>query len=220
MHVHAYRTLSTPRAIASATLLALTLSFAGCKRAVPPPDDAALSSALQSRIASDNALKAESIQASVENGVATLNGTVSSDAARALASADAAQVAGLKTVVNNLTVQQPAPPPTQAAVAPTPAPARTSTKKPAERVRPERVKHSSAPIERVPPVQRAQNEPTPPPQQAPPPPPPAPPAPPAFRDVTVPAGTTIPIRMTQTLDSATTQQGETFSGTVATDIII
>jgi len=38
--------------------------------------------------------------------------------------------------------------------------------------------------------------------------------------VTIPAGTTLPIRITQTLDSATTQQGDSFSGTVATDIII
>ncbi len=61
-------------------------------------------------------------------------------------------------------------------------------------------------------------------QQAPPPPPapvaaPAPPPPPAFKTVTIPAGTTIPIRMTQTLDSATTQQGQSFSGTVATDVM-
>jgi len=49
--------------------------------------------------------------------------------------------------------------------------------------------------------------------------PPAPPAP-TFRDVTIPPDTTIPVRITQTLDSATTQQGDNFTGTVATDIII
>jgi len=37
--------------------------------------------------------------------------------------------------------------------------------------------------------------------------------------VTVPSGTTIPVRITQTLDSGTTQQGQTLSGTVATDIM-
>jgi hypothetical protein len=37
--------------------------------------------------------------------------------------------------------------------------------------------------------------------------------------VTVNPGTTIPIRITQTLDSATTQQGETFTGIIASDII-
>ena len=55
---------------------------------------------------------------------------------------------------------------------------------------------------------------------APPPLPPAPPAPPAFRTVTIPADSTIPVRITQTLDSATTQQGESFTGVVATDVII
>jgi hypothetical protein len=37
--------------------------------------------------------------------------------------------------------------------------------------------------------------------------------------VTIPAGTTVPVRITQTLDSATTQQGQSFSGTVATDVM-
>ena len=216
--MHVYRILSTPCTITSATVLAVVLSLSGCRQSAPPPSDSTLNAALQSRIAGDDALKTESIQASVQNGVATLNGTVSSEAARSLASADAAQVAGLRTVVNNLTVQQPVPQP-QAAIEPSPAPAqvRAVEKRPAPR--PERVKKSSsAPIERIPPVQQARNEPPPPPQQAPP--RPAPPAPPAFRDVTIPSGTTLPVRITQTLDSATTQQGESFSGTIATDIII
>ncbi len=210
--MHVYRILSTSRAITSATVLALAISFTGCKQATPPPDDNALNSALQSRIAGDSVLKTESIQASVQNGVATLNGTVSSEAARSLAASDASQVAGLKTVVNNLTVQQPAPPPAAAVVEPSPAPARTTPKKTVAKSRPEPVKYSPAPIERVPPpVEHAQATTPPPPPQ---------PAVPAFRDVTIPAGTTIPIRITQTLDSATTQEGDAFSGTVATDIII
>lgn len=213
--MHAYRIFSAPSAITSATLLALVLSLGGCKRSAPPLDDAALSSALQSRIAADGALKSESIQTTVENGVATLNGTVSSDAARALAASDAAQVTGLRTVVNNLTVQQPVQAQEQAPiVTQPPAPVRTVEKKPVAKVRPEPIRSSPAPIERVPPVQHAQATPPPPPAPAP------QPAAPAFRDVTVPAGTTLPIRITQTLDSATTQEGENFNGTVATDIII
>jgi hypothetical protein len=210
--MHVLRTIPSPRAVTLAAAFAVALSFAGCKKATPPPDDAALNSAIQARLTGDGALQSEPIQASVQNGVATLNGTVSSEAARSLAASDAAQVAGLKTVVNNLTVQQPPPQPEpQPAVAPQPA--RVSPKDPAKKKRPEPVKHSSAPIERMPPVQQAQATP-------PPPPPPSPPAPPAFRDVAVPAGTTLPIRVTQTLDSATTQQGESFSGTVASDIVI
>lgn len=209
--MHVSRTLSVPRALTSSAILAVALSFAGCKQATPAPDDAALSSALQSRIAGDDALKTESIQTTVQNGVATLNGTVSSEAARSLAASDATQVAGIKVIVNNLTVQQAvqqtAPAPAAAAIAPAPERVRTVTKKPT-RTRSEPVEHSSAPIEREPPVEKAQA--TPPPQ----------PAIPNYRDVTVPAGTTLPIRITQTLDSATTQAGENFSGTVAADIVI
>jgi hypothetical protein len=219
--MHVYRIPSVTRSIISAAIFSLALSFSGCKQATPPPDDAALSSAVQKRIAGDSALKSESIQVSVQNSIATLNGAVSSDAARSLAASDAAQVAGLKTVVNNLTVQQaqqpaqqPTPKPTAAAVEPSTRPARTAPKQPATKLQNESAKHSPAPIERIPPPdQRAQSTP-------PPPPPPPQPAPPAFRDITVPAGTTLPVRITQTLDSATTQPGENFTATVASDIII
>ena len=76
--------------------------------------------------------------------------------------------------------------------------------------------HQSSGPNRAPAPAIAQQEPTPPPAPAPPPPPP----PPAFRDVTIPSGTTIPVRITQTLDSATTQQGQSFSGTLATDVMV
>ncbi|WP_348268568.1 BON domain-containing protein [Edaphobacter paludis] len=219
--MYVLRPIPFPRALTLAAAFALSLSFAGCQKATPPPDDAALSSAVQARLTGDSALQSEPIQASVQNGVATLNGTVSNEAARSLAAADAAQVAGLKTVVNNLTVQQPAPQSNQqpaplaaTAVAPPPAATRKELERRERRETREEAEHSSAPIERVPPVQQAQATPPPPP------PPPSQPAPPAFRDIAVPAGTTLPIRITQTLDSATTQQGESFSGTVASDIVI
>ena len=73
--------------------------------------------------------------------------------------------------------------------------------------------HQAAPIERP---QQAYNPPQPQPAQAPPP----QQQQPAFRNVTVAAGTTIPVRMTQTLDSATTQPDTTFSGVVAADIVV
>lgn len=211
--MHVSHNISFSRAATFAAVLALTLSFGGCKKSAPPPDDAALTSAIQTRIAGDSALQQESIQATVQNGIATLNGTVSNEAARSLAASDAAQVAGLKTVINNLTVQQaaaPAQPAPQPAVT-TPPPTERARKEPAKKkVRPE-----PAPIERVAPPEQAQAAPPPPP-----PPPPAKPAAPAFRDVNIPAGTTLPIRITQTLDSASTQQGDSFSGTVASDVVI
>ncbi len=217
--MYAKSILSAPRTIAAVTALSLALTFSGCKSSSAPTDDATLNTALQNRIAGDKALSAESIQASVQNGVATLNGNVSSEAARSLAAADAAQVAGIRTVVNNLTVQQPLPP--VAEVAPPPAPVAPPPAAPAPRnaptPRPAPPAQKPAPIERPAPAPEAVQAPPPP---APTPAPaPAPPPPPAFKNVTIPAGTSIPIRITQTLDSATTQQGQSFSGTVATDVM-
>ena len=203
--------------------LAAVLSAAGCKKA--PIDDATVTAAVQTKLAGDAALSSESIQSTVQGGVATLNGAVSNEAARALASNDAAQVAGVRTVVNNLTVssaptvaQQQQPLPT-----PIPEPA-VAVNTPPTRIRPVPVKPSAA-LDR----QRVANN-NPGPQMTPTPAPapierpaqqvaPPPPAP-TFRNIEIPAGTSIPVRVTQTLDSATTQQGETFSGTVSSDVLV
>jgi hypothetical protein len=203
--------------------LALTVGATGCKSAAPA-DDASLSTALHARISGDSAIAAESIQISVEKGIATLNGTVSNDAARSLAANDAAQVPGIRTVVNNLTVQQAAatPPPV---VAPEPVtPARVAPVRPAPApVRPPVVKKPRVVRDTQPQIsQYGPPSPAPAPIDRPTPAPVAvaPPPPPAFRNVTLSSGSTIPVRITQTLDSATTQQGETFAGVVATDVII
>ncbi|MBS1798560.1 MAG: BON domain-containing protein [Acidobacteria bacterium] len=204
------------RTLAAISALSLALSTAGCKSSsAPATDDATLATAVHSRLAGDGALSSEQIQSSVDNGIVTLNGTVSNEAARSLAASDVAQVTGIKTVVNNLTVAAPAP--AAAAVAPTPAPApEPAVAKAAKKPAPKPVAAPRpAPIERPSVAQTA-------PAPAPAPAPvaaPAPPPPPAFKTVTIPAGTTIPIRITQTLDSATTQQGQSFSGTLATDVM-
>jgi hypothetical protein len=51
------------------------------------------------------------------------------------------------------------------------------------------------------------------------PPPPPPPPPPVAKTVTLPAGTVIPIRMTDTLDSGKTQPNTVFHGSLAGDLI-
>ncbi len=206
------------------TVAALAVSLAGCKSTPSTPtDDTSLTAAVQSRIASDGAISAEPIQSGVKDQVATLNGSVSNEAARALAASDAAQVAGIKTVVNNLVVQAPAPT-ALANIAPPPAPkpAPTAPKpKPTPAAKPK-----PAPIVREvppePPAPEVASTPPPPPVETPaaPIPAPPPPPPPAFRNITVPPDTVIPIRITQTLDSATTQQGDLFTGTLATDVIV
>ena len=52
------------------------------------------------------------------------------------------------------------------------------------------------------------------------PPAPPPPPPPVVKTVTLPAGTVIPIRMTDTLDSAKTQPNTVFHGSLAGDLIV
>jgi hypothetical protein len=204
--------------------LALSLTIAGaaagCKSSAP--DDATLNTQVQSKLFSDQGLRGEPIQTAVSGGVVTLSGTVSSDAARSGAGADAGQVAGVKTVVNNLTVQSAA----ATAVAPPPAPepmqtAPTSTQKimkPSAATQ----KNGPAPIERNAPPPMPQQAPPPPMAQAAPPPmPQAPPPPqPVAHNITLPAGTPIPVRITQTLDSGSTQTGDKFTGSIASDIIV
>ena len=211
--------------------LALAVGVAGCKSSTA--DDATLNTQVQSKLFSDQALRGEQIQTAVSGGVVTLNGTVSSDAVRSGAAGDAARVAGIKTVVNNLTVQAPmATAATQASqpmpVQATPAPPRITEKPSPERHDRDRDRDRghdrpqpapivrSAPPAQPPPAQMAQAQPMAPPQPQAPPPPPQP----VVRAITLPAGTAIPIRITQTLDSATTQTGDKFTGSVASDIVV
>ena len=206
--------MTSHRASAIALAIALTITTAGCKKAATPADDNALASSVQNRISGDNAISQEPIQVGVQNGVATLNGNVSSPAARTLASNDAAQVPGIKTVINNLTVQGAATAPIvttpiPVAVQPTPV---VASHKPSPVVERQPVQPPPPPVTivRNPPLAPVNNTP----------PPPPPPPQPVFKTITIPAGTTIPIRITQSLDSATTQTGESFSGVLATDVIL
>jgi outer membrane biosynthesis protein TonB len=195
-------------------LLSLAMVLAGCKSVTP--DDATLNTAVQHQLASDQSLGGQSIQASVANGVVTLNGSVTTDTARTIASGDVAQVAGVKTVINNLVVE-----PTSgvtAAHAQKTLPAQ-KTPKPSPMVAQQAPSPASAPIVRNAPAPQPAPQPTPAPAVAvAPPPPPAPPTP-VVHNITLSAGTTIPVRITQTLDSASTQTGDKFTGELASDII-
>jgi hypothetical protein len=162
-----------------------------------PRDDQQIGNDIQAKIAAEGALQGQPIQVNVAGGVATLNGKVENDASRALAAADSASVDGVRTVVNNLVV----------------APVRAAKPVPQKRQRE---------------VARAAPPPPPPPMPGPPPPqqdqvrivqPPPPPPAPVVKTVTLPAGTVIPIRMTDTLDSQTTQANTVFHGSLAGDLI-
>ncbi len=170
----------------------ILLSLSGCKTTI---DDPTLTANVKAALAADPSISSQPIQESVASGVVTLTGNVSDETASSVAAEDAAKVKGVKEVVNSLTVAG-------IAVAPTV----TSPAAP-------EVPRQTTPQERQ---AIASNQPLPPPPSgiA-----PAPPAP-TYTDVTAPAGTTIPVRITQTLDSAVTQEGAPFNGVVTHEVIV
>ncbi len=204
------------RTAAFATALALGCTLAGCRH-TPAVDDPALTAQVQQRIANDGGLTNEPVQVMAQAGTVTLTGTVSNNAARALAADDAAGITGVKKVINDITVNSatgPATTTTTPLVQPAPE---------APPARRERVGSTTATLPRneqaQPPAPVTRTTPEPAPGPAPVAAQPATPPPPVARVVTLPAGTTVPVRITQTLDSGTAQPGDSFSGAVATDIV-
>jgi hypothetical protein len=190
-------TRTNPHSITTSRLLAATLSLtllpiltlAGCKK---PVDDATLTKNIQSALSGDPAISQQPVQVAVQSGVATLSGNVSDDTARSVSAQDAARVTGVKEVVNNLTVAG-------IAVAPTvTSPAAPTYSRPATPEERQQIASGGT----LPP----------PPDNAPPPPQPV------FHDVTLQAGADIPVRITESLDSETTQSGTPFNGVVTREI--
>jgi BON domain len=213
---------SISRYIPILCLLAALGVAAGCSRA---RNDAQIQGDVQNKINSDSQVQSRQITSDVKDGVVTLSGYTNSDAERAVAAADASQVPGVKTVVNNLQVQAPqsaaaAPAP---AVMPTPQPTPEEQPAPVERkpARSQRSSRSGHVRKTAPAASDSSNSETsnalgsnavannvePPAQPTPPPPPPP-------KPVTIAAGTNISVRLIDTIDSEKNQQGETFRATL------
>lgn len=82
-------------------LIATLAASVGCAR---KPDDAKISSDIQSKYAQDSGLSTKQLSVQTSGGVVTINGYVDNDAQRAAAARQAASVDGVKEVVNNLQV--------------------------------------------------------------------------------------------------------------------
>ncbi len=169
----------------------LLFSLAGCKTTI---DDPTLAANVKAALAADPSISNQPVQESVTSGVVTLTGNVSDETASSVAAEDAAKVKGVKEVVNSLSVAGIAVAPTVTSPAAPSAP-RTATPQEQQSI--------------------ANNQPLPPPAENAPPPPP-----PSFVDVTAPTDTIIPVRITQTLDSAVTQQGTPFNGVVTREVVV
>jgi hypothetical protein len=185
------KTFALTRSTRTFSLLATGLLLAMLAGCKSTVDDATLTTNVKSALAADPSISSQPLVDTVQNGVVTLTGNASDETASSVAAQDAAKVKGVKEVVNSITV-----------AGMTVAPTVTSPSAPD-------TPRIATPTERV--AIAAHHT-------LPPPPPNEPPAP-TFRDVTVPAGTSIPVRITQTLDSATTQTGQPFSGVVVREVV-
>lgn len=210
-------------------LVSLALFAVGCSR-VSSHSDAQVASDVQNKINGDNTIPDKQFNINANSGVVTLSGTVSSDAARNAAANDAAQVEGVKTVVNNLQVSpttasdQTAQPQEQASNNP-PPPVREE-RRPSPRTHERPSSRSSAAGSNsnsgnnglrttVPSNSNGNGSDVA--QSAVPPPPPAPTPTPK---VTVPTGTQLSIRLTDEVNSEKAQVGDVFHGSISAPITI
>ena len=190
------------------TLMGVT---AACNQA---PNDSQISSQLQEKLNSDSGLQGKQLSVQSAKGVVTLSGNVDNDAQRDAAARYAAAVPGVKEVVNNLQVGAPAPaaamPATplqqapQESAKPAPSARREPKRRPAVREAAE-VAASGAGAGAMNMAMAHQDSALATPAAAPPPPP---------QKVTIPAGTTLAVRLVDTIDSEKNQPGETFRATL------
>jgi len=211
-------------------LLAISLlgSALGCSQqqkeatnsasAATPADDAQITSSIQAKLYADPVVQTKQISVQTSSGVVTLAGAVASEAERGAAASAAAGVPGVKTVVNNLTVtpvqaavEAPAAAPISAPVAARAPAVKRQVSRPARHSYPKSdsdsqsasVAQDSVATDTVaaaqPPAPVAQ-------------PMPATPPPPAR--VTVQSGTTLSVRLVDSLDSETSTPGQTFRATL------
>jgi BON domain len=216
-------------AYSTSLLLAIALGMGlGCTR---KPDDAKISTDIQSKFNQDSGLSSKQLKVQAEDGVVTLSGAVDNDAQREAAGRQAASVAGVKTVINNLQVDNAAATaPAESAPEPTTV-TRASAGTPAEKAKPVPTKKSSktrsfdnpnanvpsadtsmasqmsggrqpeAAAQAAPPTDNTA-------AQAAPPPPPSP------KKLIIDQGTPVTVRLIDPIDSEKNQTGDTFHATL------
>lgn len=194
-----------------ALLMGLSLMLA-CQKGA---SDAQIAGQVKSNLSADTTVAPRNIDVQSQNGVVTLSGAVQSDAERAAAASDAARVAGVKTVVNNLQVQpQTAEASPTQPVPPAPEPERSARAVHGHRsiARTRRDNQQPQDTYTGPQSMTAQNSaPAAPPMSA---------EPPRPATVTIPDGTEIAIRLGDALDSGSAQPGQTFHGSLAQPVTV
>jgi BON domain len=225
--------LRSGNSVVAVLLIAVLAMTVGCTKA---PNDGQLTQQIQTKLGHDSGLQDKSITVQTQDGVVTLSGSVDNDAQRVAAARYASDTAGIKQVVNNLQVgataaaEAPAsgtaeatPPVTPPAVK-KPKPAakphlaasrRNSNKDPSEwdtqnagssktdtDTAPPNNQMASADSANGTPAATAPAEPV------------TPPPPPPHKKMTIQSGTTLAVRLVDSIDSETAQQGQTFRATL------
>lgn len=209
-------------AVHAFVLSAILMLGVGCSK---KPDDAKMSSDIQSRFSQDSGLASKQLTVQANDGVVTLSGNVEDTAQRDVAARLAAAEPGVKTVINNLQVgpaaaaaTPPAEQPTEAANAPEEKPnppmARKTEKPRRDHSRVARKSSSDADQQQM----AANNAP---PTSDPTTSPatnvnviPATPPPPAPKKLIIDQGTQLSVRLIDAIDSEKNQAGDTFHATL------
>src|SRR3984893_703060 len=194
-------------------LLAILTVGVGCTKA---PNDAELTSSIQTKLATDSGLQGKQLDVKAEGGTVTLSGTVDNDAQREAAARYAAAEPGVKQVINNLQVTSPT---AMAQAPPPPAPVEETKPSPAPKPRRHepRVRNTPPSSEPAPAAPVAAMAPPPAPVAVVPSTPPPPPPP---RKVTIPSGTTLAVRLVDSINSETSQPGQTFHATLDSPLAV
>ncbi len=217
----------------SVVLIAMALLAASCSR-IGSRTDAQVASDVQNKINGDGSIPDKQLNINANNGTVTLTGTVATDAARNAAANDAAQIEGVKTVVNNLEVapasaaNQTSQPQEQASNNPPPPVREERRPSPSTRYRSSRSTSSKSASNdsgdtglrtTVPAGSSSGNtssgydssQST------------APPVPtpvPVPQKITVPSGTQLSIRLNDEVDSEKAQVGDVFHGSISAPVTI
>jgi len=207
--------------IATAVVLLLSLGVIACSRA---KTDAQIIGEVVTRIHADPQVSNKQIYVVASNGVVTLTGSAATDAERALVANDAAQVEGVKTVVNNLLVAG------VPVAIPQPAEVQATQPTPVAKAAPARARKPAAYRERqvakdayIPPVlgsSPSYSAPTPTMTTAPTPVASIPTPPPAPTPVTIEPGTVLSVRMIDSINSEKNHQGDMFHGTLDSPVTV
>lgn len=210
--------------------IALLLSALGLSVAciTKTPNDAQVTSDIQSRLGTDSGLQNKQISVQAQKGTVTLSGTVENDAQREAAAKYAAAEPGVKQVINNLQVApmaaeeaKPSAEPPASEPEPEATPVRhskpaASAKASHKRAHQEEMAQAAPPATASEPANLAQAQaPAATPQAV-----TAPAPPPEPAKVTVPSGTALPVRLVDAISSATAQTGDTFHATLDSPVAV